>query len=250
MLFDTNVHLGSWPFTLVPDLSATRLASHLRAHGIRRAVVSATAAILAPDPLPANRALLAAVRHIPALLPVPVVNPALANWREQLDIAEAGPLRAIKLFPNYHNYRLDSARFDPFFSEVKSRRLRLLISVRVEDERHRYFALRIKSVPAKTLISFLRRNPLLHPLVLGIGLPDLRVVAKKCENFSTDTSFVEWLGSLEDLTQVLPVRRILFGSHTPFFVTRASVAKLAATPLPARTAAAIGSGNAGRFFSL
>lgn len=249
MLFDTNVHLGNWPFTLFPEFNASRLAAHLRAHGIRQAVVSATAAILAPDPLPANRALVAAVRGVPALLPVPVVNPALANWREQLDAAEAGPLRAIKLFPNYHNYRLDSARFDPFFAEVKSRRLRLLISVRLEDERHRYFALNIKSVPAKTLISFLGRHPQLHPLVLGLGLPDLRVVAKKCENFSTDTSFLEWLGSLEDLTREFPARRILFGSHTPFFVTRGSIGKLAAASLPARTAAAIGGGNAARFFS-
>jgi predicted TIM-barrel fold metal-dependent hydrolase len=250
MLFDTNVNLGVWPFTLVPELNAPRLAAHLRAHGIGRAVVSPTAAILAPDPMPANRALLAAVRGAPALLPVPVVNPALAHWREQLDAAAAGPLRAIKLYPNYHNYRLDSPRFDPFFAEVKSRRLRLLISVRLEDERHRYFGLHIKSVPPKTLIAFLRRQPQLHPLVLGLGLPDLRIVAKDCENFSTDTSFLEWLNSLLDLTREFPARRIFLGSHTPFFVTRASVAKVTTAPLPARTIAAIGGGNAARFFSL
>jgi uncharacterized protein len=250
MLIDANVHLGTWPFTLVPELNAPRLAAHLRAHGIRRAVVSPVAAILAPDPMPGNRALLAAVRRIPALLPVPVVNPALRNWREQLDAAEAGPLRAVKLFPNYHNYRLDSGRLDSFFSEVRSRRMRLLISVRLEDERHRYFGLRIRSVPPKTLISFLRRHPRLHPLVLGLGLPELRQVAKKRDNFSTDTSFIEWRDSLATLVREFPARRILFGSHTPFFVTRASMAKLKTARLPARTAAAIGGGNAARYFSL
>jgi uncharacterized protein len=250
MLIDANVHLGPWPFTLVPELGASQLAAHLRAHGIRRAIVCPTTAILAPDPLPASRALLASVRRIPALLPVPVVNPALANWREQLDAAEAGPLRSVKLFPNYHNYRLDSARLDPFFSEVRSRRLRLLISVRFEDERHRYFGLRIKGVPPQTLISFLRRHQRLHPLVFGLGLPELRQVAKKCDNFSTDTSFIEWRDSLATLVREFPPRRIFFASHAPFFVTRASIAKLTAAGLPARTRDAIGYRNAARFFSL
>ncbi len=250
MLIDANVNLGNWPFTLVPPLTAPQLAAHLRRHGIGRALVSPIGAILAPDPMPADRALFAAVRGIPALVPVPVVNPALAHWREQLAAADLGPVRAIKLFPNYHNYRLDSRRFDPFFAAVKSLRLRLVISARVEDDRHRYFGLRIKDVPVKSFAPFLRRHPGLHPLILGLGLPQLRELAKKCDNFSTDTSFIEWLDALAELTREFPVRRILFGSHAPFFVTRASVAKLAAAPLSARTRAAIGRANAARFFSL
>ena len=249
MIFDINVHLGTWPFPLGPEMSAPRLAAHLRAHGIGRAAVSSVAAILAPDPLPANRALAAAVRRVPALLPVPVVNPALAHWREQLDEAEAGPLRALKLFPNYHNYRLDSRRLDPFFAEVRARRLRLLISARVEDDRHKYFALRIKAVPAKTLISFLGRHPRLHPLILGLGLPELREIAKKRANFSTDTSFVEWIDSLPGLIREFPAKRIYFGSHAPFFVTRASLGKLSGARMPAAARAAIGGGNAARFFA-
>ena len=250
MLIDANVNLGNWPFTLVPPLNAAQLAAHLRRHGIGRALVSPIAAILAPDPMPANRALFAAVRRLPALVPAPVVNPALAHWREQLDFAAAGPARALKLFPNYHNYRLDSRRFDAFFKAVKSRRLRLMISARVEDDRHRYFGLHIKDVPVKTLIPFLRRHPELHPLLLGLGLPQLRELAKKCDNFSTDTSFIEWMDSLVDFTREFPPRRVLLGTHAPFLVTAASLAKLSAAPLPARTRAAIGRGNAARFFSL
>ena len=45
-------------------------------------------------------------------------------------------------------------------------------------------------------------------------------------------------------------RVILFGSHAPFFVTQASVAKLATAQLPAKTRAAIAAENARRFFDL
>ena len=100
------------------------------------------------------------------------------------------------------------------------------------------------------LISFLRRHPDLHPLLLGLGLPQLRELAKKCDNFSTDTSFIEWMDSLVDFTREFPPRRVLLGTHAPFLVTAASLAKLSAAPLPARTRAAIGRGNAARFFSL
>ena len=250
MLFDTHVHLGRWPFTLVPDRSPAQLVALLHAHGINRALVSPLDAILGPDPLPANRALFAAVRRTSALLPVPTVNPALAHWREQLDFAAAGPLRALKLYPNYHNYRLDSHRFDAFFAEVQKRRLKLLISVRIEDDRHRYFALRIKDVPTKQLAAFLKRSPRLHPLLLGAGLPNVRELAKTVENFSTDTSFIEWIESLATLVKEFPARRILFGSHTPFFVTDASAAKLTTAKLSATQRAAIGHGSAERFFDL
>jgi predicted TIM-barrel fold metal-dependent hydrolase len=251
MLIDTHVHLGRWPFTFAPDYTAAQLAAHLRARGIHRALVSPLDAVLAPDPLPANRALFAAVRQFPALLPVPTVNPALAHWREQLDFAATGPLRTIKLYPNYHNYRLDASRFDAFFAEVEKRKLKLIISVRIEDDRHRYFALRMKDVPVKQLAAFLKKYPKLHPLLTGPGLPNVRELAKlKCENFSADTSFMEWLDSLPALVREFPARRILFGSHAPFFITQASLAKLTTAKLSAANRAAISSGNAERFFGL
>ncbi len=250
MLIDANVNLGPWPFNLVPPLTADRLASRLREHGIGRAIVSPTAAILAPDPAPANRALLGAVRGVPSLLPLPVVNPALRNWREQLEAAAAGPLRAAKLYPNYHNYRLESPRLDAFFAAALSGRVRLVVSARLEDDRHRYFGLKVTMVPAKSVAAFLGRHPGLHPLILGLGLPDIRKIAPSRANFSTDTSFIEWRNALADLSREFPARRILFGSHTPFHVTRSGVDQLAASGLPARVAADIGGGNAARFFDL
>lgn len=250
-LIDTNVHLGPWPFAFLPSFTAAQLAAHLAAEGIDRAVVSPLAAALAPDPLPANRELFAAVRRTPALLPLPVVNPALAHWREQLDATAAGPLRAIKLLPPYHNYRLEAPRFAPFFAAVAARRLKVVVETRLEDDRHRYHGLSVKSLTAKQLAPFLRRYSDLHPLVLGLGLPEIRELAKAgLTAFSFDTAFVEWIDSTATLAREFATDRVMFGSHTPFLVTRASLAKLATAKLPAPVRRAFSSRNAEKFFGL
>jgi uncharacterized protein len=249
MLFDANAHLGTWPFTLVPPMGPARLIAQLGKNGIGRAAVSPIEAILAPDPMPANRALLAAVRGKRALVPVPVVNPALANWEEQLEAALAGPARVAKLFPNYHNYRLEGRKAAPFLEAAHRRGLRLVVSVRVEDDRHRYFGMCVTMVPVKSVAAFLKAYPGLHPLILGLGMPEVRLLAPKHDNFSTDTSFVEWIESVRVLTGLLPARRIFLGSHTPFFSTKGSIAKLVTAHIPASARAAIGGGNAQRFFA-
>lgn len=250
-LIDTNVHLGTWPFSFLPEFTAPRLAAHLAAHGISRAIVSPLAAVLAPDPLPANRALFAALRRTPALLPLPVVNPALAHWREQLDAVATGPLRAVKLLPAFHNYRLESPRLAPFFAELAARGLQLVIETRLEDDRHRYHGLSVKSLTAKQLAPFLRRYPQLRPLLLGLGLPEVRALAEaKLTHFSFDTAFVEWIDSVETLAREFGRDRVMFGSHTPFLVTAASAAKLTTARIDAPTRRAFSSANAAHFFGL
>lgn len=249
MLTDVHAHLGTWPFFLHTERTRAALVAHLRAHGIGRALVSHLGAALAPDPGPSNRILLAAVRRTPALKPLPTINPALANWREELDACcAAAPLRAVKILPNFHNYSLASPRLAGFVAALSERRLRLVIQMRLDDERHRYFALKIKGVPVPQVAGFLRKFPATHPLLLGAYLPEIRTLAKGAKNFSTDTACCEWEQTLVELLKVLPPARILFGTHTPFLNTRAEVEKLRCARIPAKAQAAIGVRNAEHFF--
>lgn len=251
MLIDVHAHLGPWPFALQPDRDAPALRAHLRQHGIGRALVSHLGTVFAPDPAPANRVLLAAVRHIPALVPVPVINPALANWREELAACcAAAPIRAVKIFPNYHGYSLASAPVAGLVAALRERRLRLIVQIRLEDERHRYFALRIKGVPVAQVATWLKKSPDLHPLLLGLYLPELRELARGADNFSADFAMAEWDQTLAALRAELSTARLMFGSHSPFHVTRAQVEKLRRARLSTAARAAIRAGNAARFFAL
>lgn len=250
MLIDTNVNLGAWPFNLVPERTAPALAKHLAACGVSRALVSPLAAVFQPDPMPANRALFAAVKGNRKLVPVPVINLQLANWREQLAESQAAGAKAVKLLPNFHNYRLTARVMTEFMPALARSGLRLVINIRFEDERHRYFALNIKGVPMKDVATFLQAHPKHHVLLTGIYRPELKELAKDCSNFSADIAFCEWIDTIKDLLTAVPARRLMLGTCTPLLSTRGGVDKLRNARLPARTRELIGSVNACKFFGL
>ena len=251
MLIDTNVNLGSWPFSPVPDRTGPELAAHLASNGIRRALVSHLGAVFLPEPMPANQMLFAAVKHTSTLLPVPVVNPALANWREQLAACRAAAdIRAVKILPNFHNYSLRSRRLDNFMAALAEAKLKLILNIRLEDERHKYFALHLKGVPFIDLAAFLERFPSHHVLLTGCYIREIEKLVTHHANFSADIAFCEWINTIETLLEKIPARRLMLGTCTPLLSTRGEVDKLHFARIPAKAMTLIGSDNARRFFNL
>lgn len=251
-LIDANAFLGSWPFGVTPELGAKQLAEKLRRHGVRRAFVSDLGAVFAPDPMPANRALFAAVRDVRALVPVPILNPALTTWREQFEACRtaAAPLRAVRILPNYHIYTLTSRRLEPFVAALTEARVRLVLNVRLEDERHTYFALRIKGIPVAAIAAFLRRFSTQHVLCTGLYKPEIESLTTQADNFSADLSFAEAMDTAHALAEAVPASRLMFGSAAPLLSIAAQAAKIDASRLPAQELGRIASENARRFFSL
>lgn len=249
--FDANTWVGRWPFAFLPAHTPQSLATHLRRHGITRALTSPVDALLAPSPRPANAELLRSTRGIAALTPVPVINPALADWREQLAEVTADPrVRAVRFLPNYHGYRLGSRAVTACADELQRRRLRLIVQVRVIDERHEFHAMRLKGVPVAALDEFLRRHPRLPVLACGLTRNELFKLSPSHSRLLMDLSFVEWHDTLRDALTRTPARQLVLGTHTPFFITAASRAKVATANVPARTAALVAGGNLRRFLSL
>ena len=155
--FDAHTWIGRWPFAFCDVHSPATLSTHLKKHGIRQALVSPLDAVFAPEPGPANADLLRETRGLMALHPVPVINPALGNWREELANAAGDPrVRAVRLLPNYHNYRLKLRAVDELMQAALERGLRVIIQARLIDERHEYHAMMIKGVPVKELDTFLQ----------------------------------------------------------------------------------------------
>ncbi len=249
-IFDALTWIGRWPFTFQPTHTPRTLAMALRRQRIARALVSPLDAVFAPEPGPANRALLVGCRGKRALVPVPIINPALANWREQLDaVAEHRGVRAVRLLPNYHNYRLTSTGVNELVSELKTRGLRLLISMRLIDERHEYFALNLSGVPASDLDRFLQRHDGLPVLASGLLRPDLLSLLPKHPALLADLSFAEWFDTLGYLLRRVPSRQLVFASHTPFLITAAAKAKVALSVEKSGVLASISSGNLEKFLN-
>lgn len=249
-MIDTNAYLGSWPFAFTPARTPAQFARHLASHGIQRALVSHLDAVFQPAPMPANRRLFAAVERAPELIPVPIINLRLANWREQLAECQAAGVRAVKLTPNYHNYTLAAPAVADFAAALAQTKLKLVINLRLEDERSRYFGLNVVGLPVADLKAFLKQHPRLHPLITGIYRHELKELAKAAPNFSADISFCEWHQTLVDLLTVVPASRLLLGTCTPLLSTRGEVDKLRLARIPAKAKTLIGATNATRFFKL
>lgn len=246
--FDANTWTGRWPFSFADAHTPRSLAAHLARHGIARALVSPLDAVFAPAPQPANRALLTSTRGIRALVPTPVLNPALANWREDLaEIAADARVRAVRLLPNYHDYKLDHPAVDELIAALRKRRLRLIVQMQLIDHRHEYHAMTLKPVPADDLAALLKRHRPLPVLASGLMRPDLLRLAPKHPNLLADLSFAEWHDTLEHLRAKVPARQLAFASHTPLLLTAAARAKIDTSTLSAPQRTAIATTNLQRF---
>jgi uncharacterized protein len=246
--FDANTWIGRWPFAFCDAHPPRSLAAHLRSHGIRRALVSPLDAVFAPAPGPANRALLRTTRRLAGLEPVPVINPALATWREDVAAVAADPrVRAVRLLPNYHNYRLKVRAVDELVADLTARNLRLIVQMRLIDHRHEYHAMKLKPVPMKDLATLLTRYPRLPVLASGLLLPELLQLAPQFSRLLADLSFIEWHDTMEYVQAKVPVRQLVFASHTPLLITAAARAKLDTSTLPAAEKQAVATGNLERW---
>jgi predicted TIM-barrel fold metal-dependent hydrolase len=246
--FDANTWIGRWPFAFVEDHNPASLAAHLRAHGIGRALVSPLDAVFAPEPGPANYQLLRTTEGVAPLVPVPVINPALANWREELAACATDPrVRAVRLLPRYHNYRLNAPGLNELLAELTRRKLRVIVQVRLIDERHEFHAMNLKPVAVAELQAFLQSHAKVDVLASGLLRAEVLPLAPKHPNLIADLSFAEWHDTIPHLLAKVPARQLAFASHTPFLVTAAARDKLDRAATPTAKRAAIASGNLERF---
>ena len=250
-LVDVNVSCGHWPFVRLPARDLPALDSLLEKSGIKQALVSPLEAVFLPDPDVCNRELFDSILPYQRLLAVPTINLAMPDFLENLDYyRQRAGLKAVKLYPNFHNYSLRSRRVEKLVAYLETNDIRLIINVRLVDERHQYFGLKIKGLATRQIADFGYKYPSIQFLCTGLYLPEIEELAPVCPNFSTDMSFADWHDLIPRLLESLPADRLFFGSHTPLMVTEANAAKLRMADIPESTRRQIGRENAERFFCL
>jgi len=246
-MIDVNVSLGHWPSQKFEQNTPGKLAAHLESEGISRALVTALDAVFFPDPDICNRTLFASLKSRPSLVPVPTVNPILTGWRSAL---RESPSRAVKIYPNYHNYSLSSDHVHGLMQELSETCAALMIAVRMEDERGQHPLCKAPGVPSNDIISLANRWPQVPIVCLCANFSEAVKLTEETGNIHVDTAFAECEDTLVALRKKVPAERILFGSHTPFLVTRAAVMKVTASTVSKQDLAAITVGNAGRLFGI
>ncbi len=186
------------------------------------------------------------------VVPVPLLDPTLATWREELARAtKRDDVSIIRLLPAYSGYTLDDPRVSACAEAVQAAGLILSVQMRIEDERRNHPNARVPDVPFEQITTFAHRHRDL-PVVMG-GAPWRAVLSGAkailaCDHVYAETSQMDGVDSITLMIEAGLGERLLFATHAPLFIPLAGVARIL-LDLSAETAAAILGGNARRLLN-
>jgi hypothetical protein len=259
-IIDTNVHLFDWPFRSLKYRRTADLVAKLRKHRVTQAWAGSFQTLLHKN-LDAANARLAdecRVHGEGMLLPFGSVNPAWPDWEEDLRRChETYQMPGIRLYPNYHNYRLNQPEVLQFLGRATERGLLVQIAIEMEDERVHHPVINVPPVDAAPLAETWKqvagaRIQLLNGLTaLNRGgasglVQETRIVfdIANLEGTGAVGRLIE--GKHGSIRSQVPHARLLFGSHAPFFPCEAAVLRLFESPLEREQMLAIMQENARR----
>jgi len=244
-IIDTNVHLFRWPFRGLKYDRTEALVQKLRRHRIAQAWAGSFEFVLHKQLDGANRLLAAECREQGRglLIPIGSVNPVWPDWEEDLRRChEQYKMPGIRLYPAYHGYGLDHPELLRLLASAARRGLLVQIVIRMEDERVHHPSIVAPVVSAARLPEILAKVPearvqLLNADTVFRGGRVRALIEQTRTTF--DIAAVEGdggIGRLVDGTHptyrcLVPMERLLFGSHAPFFPCESALLKLFESPL-------------------
>lgn len=243
-IIDTNVHLFDWPFRRLKYAQTNLLLAKLKKHRITQAWAGTFQALLHKNLDAANARLVDECRRHGDgfFVPIGSVNPVWPDWEEDLRRChEVHGMRGIRLYPSFHNYRLDRPEFERLLELATRRGLLVQIVVDLEDERVHHPVITVPPVDAAPLAAAMKQVPQARVQLLN-GITALQRAGTALAQESGivfDVANLEGTGTVGRLIEgkhssiraAIPASRLLFGSHMPFFPCEAALLRLFESPL-------------------
>lgn len=253
-LIDTNLTLGRWPFRRLPLDEPAALVAKLRQQRVTQGWAGSFDALFHKDLAAANARLAEECRRHGRglLLPFGSVNLTLPDWEEDFRrCVEPHAMRGLRLYPNYHGYHLDDPAFAKLLALAADRRLVVQIAADVEDERTQPRLAQVPHVDAKHLLALLQNLPGARVELLNWvrAVPPDLVKQLAAAGVCFDIATVENVGGVARLIEQISIRRVVFGSHAPFFYFESAELKLKESALNAEAMRAVCEVNARRWLA-
>jgi predicted TIM-barrel fold metal-dependent hydrolase len=263
-LIDTNVHLFEWPFRKLKYASTPALVAKLRQHGVTEAWAGSFEALFSKDLSGVNARLVEECRrHGGGLLrPIGCVNPIWPSWEEDLRRChEVHRVQAIRVHPCYHSYSLEEPAFGELLAQATARKLLVQVVLEMEDPRVHHPTVRTPSANPVPLVALLQKISGARVQLLGDGFTWTRMPQAKplltAQNLWHDFSSLEGVGGVRrliegkhwNLSGKIPLERMLFGSHAPYFPVESALLKLFESPFTLPELQAVMSANARRMLA-
>ncbi len=251
---DASAWVGIWPFTAVRSTSLADLVRDLREAGISGAAISPLNAVLGPDPMLANRDLLAETEAFDAggfvTRIVPVLDPSLPGWERDLEqLSTSKRVGGIRIVPNYHGYDVDGREAIAVAKAVEGHGLPLCVQVRMIDERAHHPLMKVPGVPLDGVARLAAAVPDARILVGGAFTSELAAIAASANVF-VELSSIESSDALGNAAKAVGVERLLLGTHAPLYTPAVGVAKVVLAGLPEEERVKVAWGNADTLFGI
>jgi uncharacterized protein len=225
-IIDTSVFCGYWPFRNLGYRTPSELKKHLQRHQITQAWIASPEAILYPDPMEANEALFKRLRGDHFFVPVGIIDPSLKTWKRDTETCiTKWRCRALKIVPNYHQIPLSDPSTQELAAFAVQLGVPLCVQIRMMDERGHHPLMKVPPVQVNELATLAQDNPRLRLLACGISHNELNLI-KNLRNIWAEVSFIETGEALLGALGIINSKRLVFGSHSPFFYLGAELAKL------------------------
>lgn len=259
---DTNVNLFKWPFRKLKYGSTKALVEKLQLHRITQAWAGNFEALFHKNIGQVNARLAEECRKHGEgmLLPFGTVNPAWPDWEEDLRRChEIHHMPGIRIYPGYQAFDFNHPDFPRLVQQVADRELILQIVGDMEDTRVHHPIVHVREISMEPLIEIMKQVPDAKIQLLywnhKVGRNQLeRLIAET--NIVLDISRIESAGGVGRLIEgkpwsgtamPIPVERLFFGSHAPYFPVETNLLKLFESPLTLEQMQAIMNSNARRF---
>ena len=244
-IIDTNVNLFSWPFRALKYRDTKALVAKLKKHRVIEAWAGSFEALLSKDMSGVNARLAAeCLEHGPGfLIPFGGINLAWPDWQEDVRRChEVHKMQGIRIYPGYQPFDLDHPGMESLMKMISERDLVLQVVFGMEDPRVHHPIINVGPVTFTPLLRAVKGTPnakveLLH-FSGSIRDEDLSQFLAQT-NLVMDISRLEgngavgrMIGSVQGLPSArVPVERLVFGSHAPYFPVETAILKLIESPL-------------------
>lgn len=233
MIVDTNVNLSHWPFRRLVGDEPAELVARLRKRDVGQAWAGSFDGILHKDIAGVNARLAKDCRAYGQgmLLPFGSLNPKFPDWQEDLRrCQEDHQMPGIRLHPNYHGYTLDDPVFAELLKLATARRLIVQLVLSMEDVRTQHPLMRVPPVDVTPLADLAKSEPGLRLVMLNwapaMRSRQLQTTVASAGEVYFEISMVEGIGGVARLVKQVPLERVLFGSHYPFFYLESALLKM------------------------
>jgi predicted TIM-barrel fold metal-dependent hydrolase len=259
-IIDTNVNLFDWPFRALKYRDTKAFIAKLKKHRVIEAWAGSFEALLSKDMNGVNTRLAAECRtKAPGfLIPFGSVNLAWPDWEADVQRChEIHKMPGLRIYPGYQPFDLDHPAMESLVKMTAERGLVLQVVFGMEDPRVHHPIINVGPVTFRPLLKALERTPDARVELLHFpGSPqseDLSLFMIKpntvldISRFEGNGAVGRMIGAITGLPSArVPVERIVFGSHAPFFPVETALLKLIESPLDPQQLQAIMQGNARR----